>query len=401
MMLGVRYAMLFLLIGLAATLPAPVQATSMVITVGAGGAYARLADALAVAPSGATIELLPGFHQGQWAIDRPLTLRGRHGLVLDGGGAGTLLTVTAPHVTITGLTLQNGGHSAADALIHVLADDVLVEGNRFDGFQRAIAVTSGAARAAIRNNTLVDQGELPVAQRGDAIYLADAPDAVVELNTLLRVRDGVYVNAAPRSSVRGNQFHTGRYGVYAPATSELHVAHNTFEQVEQAIVALYAPQLTLARNRIVASRAVGVSITESAGFAVEANDFAENPRALHLGAASSGTVRHNRFAANASAVSIDTGAGDLRFVGNDFVDNRRAVAEPPGANTSWQGNYWGRFARAPFDAAPSRQPAAHAGGALPTYGAPSPPFRPTFTLLTLIALSAATALLLRNHRNRT
>jgi nitrous oxidase accessory protein len=391
MMLGVRYAMLFLLIGLAATLPAPVQATPMVITVGAGGDYTHLADALAVAPSGATIELLPGFHQGQWAIDRPLTLRGRHGLVLDGGGAGTLLTVTAPNVTITGLTLQNGGHSAADALILVLADDVLVEGNRFDGFRRAIAVTSGAARAMIRNNTIVGRGDLPV----------DAPDSVVELNTVLRLRDGVYVHAAPRSSVRGNQFHTGRYGVYAPATSELHVAHNTFEQLDQAIVALYVPQLTLARNRIIASREVGVAITESAGFAVEANDFVENPQALHLGAASNGTVCHNRFAANAMAVSVDTGAGEVRFVGNDFVGNRQAVAEPPGSNAVWAGNYWGRFARAPFDAAPSRQPAAHAGGAVPTYGAPLPPFRSTFTLLTLIALGAATALLLRRRRKHT
>ncbi|NJM06261.1 hypothetical protein HC891_08795 [Candidatus Gracilibacteria bacterium] len=72
-----------LLLALLVAMPiAPARADQAVMRVGIGGEYAHLADALAAAPIGATLELLPGVQQGQWTIDRSLTLRGQPGAVL-------------------------------------------------------------------------------------------------------------------------------------------------------------------------------------------------------------------------------------------------------------------------------------------------------------------------------
>ena len=57
------------------------------------------------ARDGDVIELAPGEYNGSVRIDRPLVLTGRPGTVLDGGGAGNVVTVTAPDVTVRGVTV--------------------------------------------------------------------------------------------------------------------------------------------------------------------------------------------------------------------------------------------------------------------------------------------------------
>ena len=61
------------------------------------------------ARDGDVIELASGDYNGAIHIDRALVLTGRAGAVLDGGGAGNVVTVTAPDVTISGVTVRGSG----------------------------------------------------------------------------------------------------------------------------------------------------------------------------------------------------------------------------------------------------------------------------------------------------
>ena len=61
------------------------------------------------ARDGDVVELAPGEYYGSIRIDRSLVLNGRPGTVLDGGGAGNVVTVTAPDVTIRGVTVRGSG----------------------------------------------------------------------------------------------------------------------------------------------------------------------------------------------------------------------------------------------------------------------------------------------------
>ena len=62
----------------------------------------------AAAPAGALV-LAAGTHAGRVTLDRPLTLSGEPGAILDGGGAGSVLTVDAAGATVTGLTIRASG----------------------------------------------------------------------------------------------------------------------------------------------------------------------------------------------------------------------------------------------------------------------------------------------------
>ena len=85
----------------------------------AGAAGFACAETLKVAPEqplqpvldgardGDVIELAPGDYKGAIRIDRRVVLTGRSGAVLDGGGAGNVVTVTAPDVTVRGVTIRD------------------------------------------------------------------------------------------------------------------------------------------------------------------------------------------------------------------------------------------------------------------------------------------------------
>lgn len=61
------------------------------------------------AQDGDIIELAPGEYKGSIRIDRRVVLTGRPGAVLNGGGAGNVVTVTAPDVTVRGVTIKDSG----------------------------------------------------------------------------------------------------------------------------------------------------------------------------------------------------------------------------------------------------------------------------------------------------
>jgi nitrous oxidase accessory protein len=61
------------------------------------------------AHDGDVIELAPGEYKGPIRIDRRLALTGRPGAVLNGGGGGNVVSVTAPDVAIRGMTVRGSG----------------------------------------------------------------------------------------------------------------------------------------------------------------------------------------------------------------------------------------------------------------------------------------------------
>ncbi|MFI5042607.1 MAG: nitrous oxide reductase family maturation protein NosD, partial [Acidimicrobiales bacterium] len=78
---------------------------------GAGGEQSTIAAALAAAADGDTVIVPPGIHREHLVVERPVHLVGSPGAVLDGGGEGTVLRITAPGVEVRGLTVRASGDS--------------------------------------------------------------------------------------------------------------------------------------------------------------------------------------------------------------------------------------------------------------------------------------------------
>lgn len=344
-----RLALLVLLL-LPLVFPAPVRAhdEANILHVGAGGDYPTLAAALEVATPGTTIEVLPGVQTGQWTIKTPLTLIGHRGAVLDGAGHGTLLTVAAPGVTVEGLEIRNSGRSLLDddAAIRIVNNDAKILDNHLADVHHAVYVTEGAARTVISGNTILGRKALIPEDRGNGIHLWNAPDTLVEWNTVEDVRDGTYVGFAPGSVFQHNTFRRVRYGIHFMYADDNTFEDNLFEQSEAGAALMYSKQITLRRNVFVrsrSSRAYGLLLQECDNVVAQDNILAGNSRALFVNVTRDSVFDNNLFLANDLAVQIYAGATNNRFRGNDFVANMQLVElDQPGSN-QWDGNYWDEY----------------------------------------------------------
>jgi len=68
-----------------------------------------LQNAIHEAGPGDTLILESGRHDGPVTIERPLTLRGRPGAIIDGNREGPVIAIRADQVRIEGLSIRNSG----------------------------------------------------------------------------------------------------------------------------------------------------------------------------------------------------------------------------------------------------------------------------------------------------
>jgi nitrous oxidase accessory protein len=285
----------------AATVPLEARAATVLVPSGGGAARA----ALEAAGAGDTLLLAPGVHAGPLRVDRPLTLRGEPGAVLDGSGKGTVLTVAADRVAVEDLSIRGSGNRVItiDSGVRVISGrGVVARRLRVSDVlygvyaERADSLRVEACDLTGRVTPLDETGN------GNGIHLWNCAGAVLEGNRVTRFQDGVYLSFANQAHAIGNTFaDCGRYGLHT----------------------MYCQENVLARNRFTRNVA-GCAIMFSNGLRVLENDFVQNrgPRTygLLLRDCSAGEFTGNRLVDNTIAVFMDN-SNRNRLRGNLFQDN--------------------------------------------------------------------------------
>ncbi|WP_189437421.1 right-handed parallel beta-helix repeat-containing protein, partial [Pseudovibrio japonicus] len=153
-----------------------------------------LARALEKAQDGDVLRLSAGTHQGPVVIDRSLVLKGEPGAQLKGNGKGSVITVEAPDVVVDGLVITGSGLSneTIDSGVKLTkdADRARITGNKF--LNNLVGVDAhGPKDAYIADNLIEGRQDLRPNERGNGIYIWNAPRLLVEYNTIRYGRDGI------------------------------------------------------------------------------------------------------------------------------------------------------------------------------------------------------------------
>ena len=143
-----------------------------------------------VTGAGDTVVVPAGVHREHVTLDRTVRLVGRPGAILDGGGEGTVLRITAPGVEVRGLTIRasGAGYTSEDAGIRIdgapdaRVIDVHIEDTLFGIF----VVQSD--RCLVDGSTIVGK-DLPHVRRGDGIRLWYSAGCRLHANRVERSRD--------------------------------------------------------------------------------------------------------------------------------------------------------------------------------------------------------------------
>lgn len=205
--------------------------------------------------------LAAGRYAGNFVIDRPLHLRCEAGAELDGGGHGSLLTLTSPGITVEGCRLRNWGRNLTelDAAIFVgkAASGAVIRGNdlRGAGFGVWLDATVGAQ---VLDNRIEGDESVRSQDRGNGIHLYAVKDALVRGNRVSHTRDGVYIDTSNDSSIEANRFEELRYGVHYMFTHNSRVTDNLTRRTRTGYALMQSRKLTVTGNRSIDDENYGI-----------------------------------------------------------------------------------------------------------------------------------------------
>lgn len=291
---------------------------------------------------GDTLTIVAGVHAGPWRIDTPrVTLSAQPGAILDGGGVGTPLLVTAPDVAIVGLTIRGAGSDAdlyaPDAAVALLgADRALVHTLTAEGVTAGVRV-EGAAGVTMQYLTLSGDG------RGPGVTAYETPDLSILDSRIEGFADGVYVERADRARIARNDVRGSvRYGLHAMFSVAPTIVDNRVADGGVGSAVMYGRDAILDGNTLAGHRgamAFGLLLQEEHGARLTRNAFEGNTIGALLVAAESAALASESFEGNGVAVLLDRppaaaeGVSDVSIRASRFVGNAAdvAVADPHAA----------------------------------------------------------------------
>ncbi|MCL5778379.1 nitrous oxide reductase family maturation protein NosD [Limibaculum sp. FT325] len=319
--------------------------------------HGALADAVAEAQAGDVLRLGPGTHRGQVTLDRPLTLDCLPGAVIDGGGQGSVLTITGPDVTVRGCAITGSGrsHQTIDSGVRLLegADGALIEGNRLTGNLYGVDI-HGARDARVAGNVIEGGQERHVNQRGNGVYVWNAPGAVVEGNDIRWGRDGIFVNTSKRNTFRGNRFRDLRFAVHYMYANDSEVSGNLSVGNDLGYAVMFSKNVRITGNASIGDREHGIMLNYANDSVIEGNLVRDGEgKCLFIYNAHRNRVTGNRFERCDIGVHFTAGSERNAMAGNAFVGNRTQVKYVGSKWVEWsaggRGNHWSDFAAFDLD----------------------------------------------------
>lgn len=307
-----------------------------------------LAKTIASAHPGDRLELGSGVFHGPIVIDKPLTLEGGAGTVIDGGGKGRVITIAAPHVTVRGVTIVNSGIrlDIEDAAVYILAsaEGAVVENNRFRHNLTAVFL-KGPKGAVVRDNDVVGRKDLRMNERGNAFHIWNSPGSIIEGNTVRYGRDGIFVTTSKDNIFRDNTFRDLRFAVHYMYTNASEVSHNLSVGNHIGYAIMFSQNLKIQDNvsRHDRDRAF---LFNYANYSLVDGNVAEGgaQKCVFIYNANHNIFRDNVFSGCAIGIHFTAGSEDNEMTGNAFIDNRTQVKYVGTRHLEWsvsgRGNYW-------------------------------------------------------------
>ena len=330
------------------TAPLPAMAAQWEVPAEPGA----LTRVLERAAAGDRLQLAPGTHQGPIVIERPLTLEGGGQATIEGNGQGSVITVAAPDVTLRGLTIVGSGssHETIDAGVSLgrKATRAAVEDNRLLGNLYGVDI-HGARDARVSSNVIEGRRGHRVNQRGNGVYVWNAPGALVEGNDVRWGRDGIFVNTSRKNTFRNNRFRELRFAVHYMYADDSEVSGNLSIGNDLGFAVMFSKRVRVTDNVSIGDAEHGIMLNYANSSQVSGNLVrgGEN-RCLFLYNAHKNRVEGNRFEGCDIGIHFTAGSERNAITGNAFLGNRTQVKYVGSRWLDWsaeeRGNHWSDFA---------------------------------------------------------
>ena len=330
------------LIGL--VLASPLAAEEHMVAPGTGS----LAAAIAVASPGDVLKLTDGAYLGPVTIDRSLAIIGPRGAVVDGQGSGSVMTITAADVHLTGFTVTGSGRINQDldagVKIEKGADRTRVEKLYVTGNMHGIDV-HGGRDVVVSGNEIIGTDSPRMNERGNGIYVWNSPGTLLENNVIRFGRDGIFSNASSNSIYRGNVMRDLRFAVHFMYTRNTEVSGNISVGNHLGFAIMFSDRAKILNNLSLGDRDHGLMLNYANNADVTGNLVrGGTKKCLFIYNAHKNLIWDNRFEGCHIGIHFTAGSEKNVLTGNAFVANREQVKYVGTRNMEWshegRGNFW-------------------------------------------------------------
>lgn len=323
---------------------APVTAAEHYVEAGGSG----LIDTLQDAQAGDTLRLAPGTHAGPITIDKRIKLIGEQETRIVGSGAGSVITVTAEDVVVSGLTLTGSGLSQqtldAGVKLTKTAHRAVVENNKILDNLTGVDV-HGAKDARVSGNLIEGRRDLRMNERGNGIYVWNSPGLIAEFNTIRYGRDGVFVNTSHKDIFRNNRFEDLRFAVHYMHGNHGEIIGNISVGNDIGYALMFSDRLHVENNVSISDRHHGLMLNYANRATIIGNQVkGGGEKCLFMYNANKNKVTGNRFEKCPIGIHFTAGSAKNEFIANAFIGNETQVKYVGSRNLDWStsegGNYW-------------------------------------------------------------
>jgi nitrous oxidase accessory protein len=354
---------------LAACAPA-ILAITLCLALNAGAA--TLQQRIDAAASHETILIEAGVHAGPIMINKPLVLIGEKDAEIRGNEVGSVVTIAADDVRLSGLRITGSGLqlSEDDAAVFVTGNRAMIENciianslhgiylkkisgaqilnNRIQG-KTSLTPSSEPVEKGIGTSTENCDTTLVSNRRGNGIHQWNCEGNLIRGNEISDTRDGIYFSFTNNSRVENNLVHHVRYGLHYMYSDGNVFENNTFSENAAGAAVMFSKELVVRGNRFINNRghrAYGLIFQSSDRSTLEGNEITENAVGLSLNQCNANRIVANRVTHNYIGLRIGSNSDDNQFTENVFMQNLHPV-ETGASDVSgslWAvngvGNFW-------------------------------------------------------------
>ncbi|MDD7972308.1 nitrous oxide reductase family maturation protein NosD [Roseinatronobacter alkalisoli] len=317
-----------------------------------------LAAAISGASPGDVLILAPGRHDGPVTLPFAITLDGRNAATIDGNGQGDVIRVTGPDVVVRGLTLVGSGnaHPVVDSAVKLdrSAERALIENNLM--IENLVGVhVFGATDSVVRGNMIIGRQDQRMNDRGNGIYVWNAPGTLVEGNDIRFGRDGIFANASRENIFRDNILRDLRFAVHFMHTNMSEVSGNASIGNHLGYAIMFSNRTQLRGNLSLRDRSHGLMLNFANNADVSGNLIrgGTHEKCTFIYNAHRNVFVGNRFEGCDIGIHFTAGSERNALTGNAFIGNRTQVKYVGTRDMEWshgaRGNYWSDHASFDLD----------------------------------------------------
>ena len=274
-------------------------------------------------------------------------------VTLDGQNKGTVLTVNADGVTITGLIIINSGHSHDDinSAIRLTSSHNKITHNII--YDTLFGIDLKEAHHNLVTHNDIQSKKVDLGLRGDGIRGWASNNNTFRFNKIHNSRDMV-IWYSYDNIIEDNVGKNNRYSLHFMYTGRMQVRRNKYSHSAVGIFLMYSQSTTIENNEILFSQGntgMGIGMKEVDNMKIYNNKIIYCSTGIYIDQSPYKPTTYNLIMGNTVGYNkkgfvFHSSLSRNVFQGNAVIDNLEDVVVHSNGNAEgnvWKGNYWSHY----------------------------------------------------------